>query len=151
MINADRFTPVDTTLIPTGELLPVKGTPMDFTKPMAIGSRINEQPLPGGGYDHNYVLNGKAGELALAARVTDPRSKRTMEVWTTEPGVQFYTGNFLDNLKGKDGVVYKKHSAFCLETQHYPDSPNHPNFPSITLEPGQTYSQVTVHKFYVSN
>src|SRR2546423_1386738 len=148
-INADRFTPVDTTLIPTGELLPVKGTPMDFTKPTPIGSRIHEEPLPGGGYDHNYVLNGKAGELALAARVTDPKSKRTMELWTTEPGVQFYTGNFLDNVKGKDGVVYKKHWAFCLETQHYPDTPNHPNFPSITLEPGQTYTQVTVHKFYV--
>jgi aldose 1-epimerase len=148
-INADRFTPVDTTLIPTGELLPVKGTPMDFTTPTAIGARINQQPLPGGGYDHNYVLNGKDGKLALAARVTDPKSKRTMEVWTTEPGVQFYTGNFLDNIKGKDGVVYKKHWGFCLETQHFPDSVNHPNFPSTILEPGQTYSQVTVHKFYV--
>lgn len=148
MINADRFTPVDTTLIPTGELLPVKGTPMDFTTPTAIGARINEKPLPGGGYDHNYVINGKGGELALAARVTDPKSKRTMEIWTTEPGVQFYTGNFLDNLTGKGGVVYKKHWGFCLETQHYPDTPNHPNFPSITLEPGQTYSQLTVHKFY---
>jgi aldose 1-epimerase len=148
MINADRFTPVDSTLIPTGEFLPVKGTPMDFTKPMAIGSRINEKPLPGGGYDHNYVLNGKAGQLALAARVTDPKSKRTMEIWTTEPGVQFYTGNFLDNVKGKDGVIYKKHWGFCLETQHFPDSVNHPNFPSVILQPGETYSQVTVHKFY---
>jgi aldose 1-epimerase len=149
MINADRFTPVDATLIPTGELLPVKGTAMDFTTPMAIGSRIKDKPAPDGGYDHNYVLNGKAGELALAARVIDPQTGRTMEIWTTEPGVQFYTGNFLDNVKGKNGVVYKKHGGFCLETQHFPDSPNHPNFPSITLEPGQTYSQVTVHKFYV--
>ncbi len=149
MINADRFTPVDATLIPTGELMPVKGTAMDFTKPMTIGSRINEKPVPDGGYDHNYVLNGKAGEMALAARATDPQTGRTMEIWTSEPGVQFYTGNFLGGVKGKGGIEYKKHGGFCLETQHFPDSVNHANFPTVILEPGQTYSQVTVHKFYV--
>jgi aldose 1-epimerase len=147
-INADRFTPVDSTLIPTGELAPVKGTAMDFTTPTAIGARINNQPLPGGGYDHNYVLNGKVGENKLAARATDPKSGRTMEVWTTEPGVQLYTSNFLDGVKGKNGVSYKKHWAFCLETQHYPDSVNHPSFPSVILQPGETYSTTTVHKFY---
>jgi aldose 1-epimerase len=147
-INADRFTPVDSTLIPTGEFAPVKGTSMDFTKPTAIGARINDQPLPGGGYDHNYVLNGKVGENKLAARVTDPQTGRTMEIWTTEPGIQFYTGNFLDNVKGKEGVTYQKHGGFCLETQHYPDSVNHPNFPTVILQPGETYSQVTIHKFY---
>jgi aldose 1-epimerase len=148
-INADRFTPVDSTLIPTGELAPVKGTGMDFTTPMTIGSRINQQPLPGGGYDHNYVLNGKLGENKLAARITDPQTGRTMEIWTTEPGIQFYTGNFLDGVKGKGGVSCQKNAGFCLEAQHYPDSVNHPNFPTVILQPGETYSQVTVHKFYV--
>src|SRR5204863_539540 len=132
-----------------GELAPVKGTAMDFTTPMAIGSRINQQPLPGGGYDHNYVLNGKVGENKLAARITDPQTGRTMEIWTTEPGIQFYTGNFLDGVKGKGGVSYQKNAGFCLEAQHYPDSVNHPNFPTVILQPGETYSQVTVHKFYV--
>jgi aldose 1-epimerase len=147
-INADRYTPVDPTLIPSGELAPVKGTTLDFTTAMAIGSRITQTPLSGGGYDHNYVLNGEVGKMKLAARVTDPQTGRTMEIHTTEPGVQLYTGNHLKDIQGKNGVTYQKHAGFCLETQHYPDSINKPNFPSVVLEPGQTYSQVTVHKFY---
>ena len=152
MINADRFTPVDKDLIPTGEIKPVKGTPMDFTRPMAIGSRIEQVP---GGYDHNYVLNSsppscfrkKAGGLALAASVYEPKTGRVMEIFTTEPGIQFYTGNFLDgSVKGK-GAVYNKHNGFCLETQHFPDSPNKPNFPSAVLKPGEKYTQLTVHRF----
>jgi aldose 1-epimerase len=142
IINADRFTPVDKDLIPTGEIKPVKGTPMDFTKPMAIGSRIKQ-----GGYDHNYVLNSSDGSLALAASVYEPKSGRVMEIFTTEPGIQFYTGNFLDgSVKGK-GAVYNKHNGFCLETQHFPDSPNKPNFPSVVLKPGEKYTQLTVYKF----
>ena len=151
MLDADRFTPVDSGLIPTGELKPVQGTPFDFRKPAAIGARIDaadEQIKMGGGYDHNWVLNGKAGTMHLAARVHDPSSGRTMEVTTTEPGVQFYTGNFLDgSIKGKGGQVYAKRSGFCLETQHFPDSPNKPSFPSTTLRPGATYSTTTVYKF----
>jgi len=152
MINADRFTPVDKDLIPTGEIKPVKGTPMDFTRPMAIGSRIEQVP---GGYDHNYVLNSsppscfrkKAGGLALAASVYEPKTGRVMEIFTTEPGIQFYTGNFLDgSVKGK-GAVYNKHNGFCLETQHFPDSPNKPDFPSAVLKPGEKYTQLTVHRF----
>jgi aldose 1-epimerase len=149
MIAADRFTPVDSGLIPTGKLAPVAGTPMDFTKPMTIGSRIDKVPLaPPGGYDHNYVLTSGGGTLALAARVTEPTTGRVMEVYTTEPGVQFYTGNFLDgSLTGKSGIAYAKHAAFCLETQHFPDSVNHPSFPSTILEPGQTYKTTTVYRF----
>lgn len=144
IINADRFTPVDKDLIPTGEIKPVKGTPMDFTKPMAIGSRIKQVQ---GGYDHNYVLNSSDGSLALAASVYEPKSGRVMEIFTTEPGIQFYTGNFLDgSVKGK-GAVYNKHNGFCLETQHFPDSPNKPNFPSVVLKPGEKYTQLTVHRF----
>jgi len=144
IINADRFTPVDKDLIPTGEIKPVKGTPMDFTKPMAIGSRIKQVQ---GGYDHNYVLNSSDGSLALAASVYEPKSGRVMEIFTTEPGIQFYTGNFLDgSVKGK-GAVYNKHNGFCLETQHFPDSPNKPNFPSVVLKPGEKYTQLTVYKF----
>jgi aldose 1-epimerase len=143
-IFADRFTPVDKTLIPTGEIKPVKGTPMDFTKPMAIGSRIKDVE---GGYDHNYVLNSSDGSLALAASVYEPKTGRVMEIYTTEPGIQFYSGNFLDgSLKGK-GAVYNKHAGFCLEAQHFPDSPNEPDFPSVVLRPGQKYTQLTVHKF----
>src|SRR5262249_17801990 len=141
MINADRFTPVDKGLIPTGELRSVKGTPMDFTQPTTIGARIDdsyEQLVLGGGYDHNYVLNSSNGSLALAARVYEPTTGRVMEVLTTQPGVQFYTGNFLDgSITGKGGRVYQKRSAFCLETQHFPDSPNHPEFPTTTLKPGE--------------
>jgi aldose 1-epimerase len=144
IINADRFTPVDKDLIPTGEIKPVKGTPWDFTKPMAIGSRIKQVE---GGYDHNYVLNSSDGSLALAASVYEPKSGRVMEIFTTEPGIQFYSGNFLDgSVKGK-GAVYNKHNGFCLETQHFPDSPNKPNFPSVVLRPGEKYTQLTVHKF----
>lgn len=144
MINADHFTPVDKTLIPTGEIKAVKGTPWDFTKPMAIGSRIKQVD---GGYDHNYVLNSSDGSLALAASVYESKSGRVMEIFTTEPGIQFYSGNFLDgSVKGK-GAVYNKHNGFCLETQHFPDSPNKPNFPSVVLKPGEKYTQLTVHKF----
>lgn len=143
-INADHFTPVDETQIPTGEVKAVKGTLMDFTKPMVIGSRIEQVQ---GGYDHNYVLNNSNGSLAPAASAYEPKSGRVMEIFTTEPGVQFYTGNFLDGtVKGK-GVVYNKHAGFCLETQHFPDSPNKPDFPSVVLRPGEKYAQLTVHKF----
>lgn len=151
MINADNFTPVDKGLITTGEILPVKGTPMDFTKPVAIGKGINadtEQIKFGGGYDHNWVLNKKAGKMGLVAEVYEPTSGRVMEVYTEEPGVQFYAGNFLDGtLVGKNGKVYPYRSGLCLETQHYPDSPNKPSFPSVTLSPGQTYKTSTVYKF----
>jgi aldose 1-epimerase len=146
MLNADRYLPVDETLIPLGELRSVKGTPMDFTASHTIGSRIAQVE---GGYDHCYVLNKKLGEdLSLAARVVEPGSGRVMEVYTTEPGIQLYSANSL-NLKRPDGVVYGKHAAFCLETQHFPDSPNQPHFPTTILRPGQTYKQLTVHKFSV--
>src|SRR5215467_4771396 len=152
MIEADKFTPVDAGLIPTGELRAVAGTPFDFRKPTAIGARFDasdEQIKLGGGYDHNFVLRRKLGEgLALAARVTEPTSGRIMEVWTTEPGVQFYTGNFLDgSAHGKGGVAYTKRAAFCLETQHFPDSPNQTKFPSVVLSPGARYHTTTVYKF----
>lgn len=152
MLNADRFTPVDEGLIPTGELRPVEGTPLDFRKPTPIGERINaetEQMRFGGGYDHNFVLNASEGRgLNLAARVHEPTTGRVMEVLTTEPGVQFYSGNFLDGtLTGKYGVVYKKRWGFCLETQHYPDSPNKPVFPSTVLRPGDAYATTTVYRF----
>ncbi|MGH2270916.1 aldose epimerase family protein [Anaerohalosphaeraceae bacterium U12dextr] len=152
MINADKFTPVDAGLIPTGELRPVKGTPMDFTKPSVIGARVNdadEQIKFGGGYDHNWVLNKKGGEMSLAATLYEPTSGRVMEVWTEEPGVQFYSGNFLNGtITGKGGVVYKQRWGMCLETQHFPDSPNKPHFPTTTLRPGELYQTKTVHKFY---
>ncbi len=153
-INADKITPVDEGLIPTGELQSVDGTPFDFRNPTAIGARIDaddQQIQFGGGYDHNFVLN-KEGEvkLSLAARVSEPTTGRVMEVYTTEPGLQFYTGNFLDgSVTGKYGRVYEKRNAFCLETQHFPDSPNKPEFPSTVLEPGQKYSTVTIYKFSV--
>ena len=144
MIAADHYTPVDAGLIPTGELAPVAGTPMDLTVPTAIGARIDQVA---GGYDHNYVLRG-GGELPLAARVREPASGRVMEIHTAEPGIQFYSGNFLDGtITGKGGVVYHKHQGFCLEAQHYPDSPNQPDFPSVVLRPGQTYRQTTGHRF----
>jgi aldose 1-epimerase len=147
-LPAERYTPVDATMIPTGEIQPVKGTPLDFTHPVAIGAHIAEMKGDPGGYDHNFVLNGGAGKLKLAARVFDPLSGRQMETWTTEPGVQFYSGNFLDGtLTGKRAVVYTKHSAFCLETQHYPDAANHPNFPSVILRPGAVYRTETIYKF----
>lgn len=146
-INADRYLPVDEGLIPLGELRPVKGTPMDFTRPEKIGARIAKVP---GGYDHCYVINQRhPGELTLAARAVDPGSGRTMEVYTTEPGVQLYTGNFLDGTKGIGGYTYPKHAAFCLETEHFPDSPNRPEYPSTILLPGQVYRHTTIHKFGV--
>lgn len=145
-IPADRYTVVDDKLIPTGELKPVKGTPFDFTSPHAIGERIAQVP---GGYDHNWALNQATGQHS-AATVYEPTTGRTMEVTTDEPGVQFYTGNFLDgSLKGKDGVVYGKHAGFCLETQHFPDSPNQPKFPSTILKPGETYHTTTSYTFGV--
>jgi aldose 1-epimerase len=152
-IPASRFTPVDSGLIPTGELKPVAGTPFDFTKPTAIGARIeqnDEQLKLGKGYDHNFILDRTAGGLSLAARVDEPTTGRVMEVETTEPAVQFYTGNFLDGtLKGKGGHTYPQRAALCLETQHYPDSPNKPSFPSTELKPGQTYKTTTVYRFSV--
>ncbi len=148
VIAADHFTPKDDNSIPTGEIKPVRGTPMDFTQPHAVGSRFNdlkEKPL---GYDHNFVLNGGGKSLAVAARVFEPKSGRVLELFTTEPGVQLYTANYLDgSLTGKRGQVYRQHSGLCLETQHFPDSVNHPEFPSIILRPGHTYRQTTVHKF----
>lgn len=153
MITADRYTPVNDTLIPTGELAAVEGTPFDFRKPTAIGDRINDahpQIKNGLGYDHNWVLNGTAGDLRLAARVVEPTSGRTLEVATTEPGIQFYSGNFLDgSITGKGGAKYAHRTGFCLETQHFPDSPNQPAFPSTILRPGQEYRTRTVFTFGV--
>ena len=153
MLNAKKFTPVDESLIPTGEMPTVAGTPFDFTTPKAIGRDIgqqNEQLVFGLGYDHNWILDtdGKEGELSLAAQVHEPSSGRVMEIYTTEPGIQFYCGNFLDGrLKGKSGKPYVHRGGFCLETQHFPDSPNQPNFPSTILKPGETYDSKTVFKF----
>jgi aldose 1-epimerase len=150
-LNADAFTPVDDTLIPTGELRPVAGTPFDFREPRAIGARINEadpQLKRGHGYDHNWVLNKPADALGLAARVSDATSGRVMEVFTTEPGIQFYTGNFLDgSLTGKGGWVYQRRNGLCLEPQHFPDSPNRPEFPSTVLKAGQTRGSAIVYRF----
>lgn len=150
-IDADRFTPVDEGLIPTGELRSVRGTPMDFTKPEVIGARINapyEQLKKGGGYDHNWVLNKVAGTFGLAARAYEKTSGRVMEVLTTEPGIQFYSGNFLDGtLTGKGGKKYGHRFGFCLETQHFPDSPNKPQFPSTALNPGSVYKTSTIYRF----
>ena len=152
MINADRFTPVDKNLIPLGELRPVKNTPFDFGQPMAIGARINqsdEQMVLGKGYDHNFVIRQTGKNPELAARVHEAESGRIMEVYTTEPGVQFYSGNFLDGVAGKNGHVYKQRFGFCLETQHFPDSPNQPAFPSTILRPGKTYRSRTMYRFSV--
>jgi len=153
-LEADAFTPVDATLIPTGELRPVAGTPFDFRKPVAIGARIDaadEQMKFGRGYDHNFVVRGSPGTLRLAARVVDKKSGRELEMFTTEPGVQFYTGNFLDGKTlGKAGKPYLKRGALCLEAQHYPDSPNQPAFPSAVLRPGQVYRQTTVYRLSVA-
>ncbi len=150
-INANRFVPTDAGSIPTGELKRVAGTPFDFLKAMAIGARINqddEQLKLGNGYDHTWVINGRAGMMRLAATAYETNSGRFMEVWTTEPGVQFYTGNFLDGtLTGKSGKVYARRNGFCFETQHYPDSPNQPSFPTTTLKKGQTLKSSTIYKF----
>lgn len=154
MLNAHQYTPVDAGLIPTGALTPVDGTPFDFRTPTAIGARINgtdPQLVYGKGYDHNWVLSRSGAGLQLAARVTEPTSGRTMEIHTTEPGIQFYAGNFLDGtLRGKGGQTYAHRSGFCLETQHYPDSPNQSAFPSTTLRPGATYTSQTVFTFGVA-
>jgi aldose 1-epimerase len=151
MLHADKFTPIDNTLIPTGELRSVKGTPMDFTQLTAIGAGMNEayeQIQLGGGYDHNWVLNEHGESPILAARVYEPASGRMMDVSTTEPSIQFYTGNFLDGTNiGKSGKVYQRRYGFCLETQHFPDSPNKPDFPSTVLRPGETYTTTTIYKF----
>ena len=148
LILADHYTPSDAELIPTGEIASVKGTPLDFTQPAALGARIEALKPSPGGYDHNYVLNRRGTNLDLAARAFDPKSGRVLEVSTTEPGVQLYTANFLDGrLTGVGGVAYGRHSGFCLETQHYPDSPNKPNFPSTVLRPGQAFQSTTVFKF----
>jgi len=152
-IPADRFTPVDSTLIPTGQLRPVEGTPFDFRKGTAIGARIgqdDEQLKFGGGYDHNWVINKPLGQLGLMASVYEPTSGRVMEVWSTEPGLQFYSGNFLDGKnKGKGGWTYQYRNGFCMEPQHYPDSPNHPDFPSVVLKPGQVFRNTIIYKFSV--
>jgi aldose 1-epimerase len=151
MINADKYTPVDDTLIPTGQLAPVDGTPFDFRNETAIGARIdqkNEQLARGKGYDHNWVLNRTGAGLEHAAHVVEPITGRTLAITTTEPGIQFYSGNFLDGtITGKGGKVYVHRGGFCLETQHYPDSPNQPSFPSTTLKPGETYRSETVFRF----
>jgi aldose 1-epimerase len=151
MINADRFTPVDASLIPTGELRSVEGTPMDFRTAKPIGRDIgqdDEQLRLGKGYDHNWVLNDADGSLALAARVFEPTTGRVMEVHTTEPGIQFYSGNFLDGSNvGKRGKVYNHRYGLCLETQHFPDSPNKPNFPSAIVRPRDRYTSTTVYRF----
>jgi aldose 1-epimerase len=150
-INADKSTPVDSTLITTGEIKDVAGTPFDFRKPTTIGARINDPDTVlqyGPGYDHNWVINKPLGQLGLQARVTEPNSGRVMEVISDQPGLQFYAGNFLDGtITGKGGAVYQRRTGFCMEPQHYPDSPNKPNFPSVVLRPGQTYKCVVIYKF----
>ncbi|MFY9905107.1 MAG: aldose epimerase family protein [Terriglobales bacterium] len=152
-LNASRFTPVDGELIPTGELKRVESTPFDFRKATAVGARINdgdEQLHLGHGYDHNWVLDSGGGKLVEAAEVYDPSSGRVLKVMTDQPGIQFYSGNFLDgSIKGKGGKPYEQHAALCLETQHFPDSPNHPDFPTTELKPGQRYHTVTIYRFSV--
>jgi aldose 1-epimerase len=144
-IFASRFTPVNDTLIPTGKILSVKNTPMDFLKSKKIGAELDKVK---GGYDHNFVIDRKDSSLVIAASAYDPGSGRIMEVWTTQPGIQFYTGNFLNgSLSGKDGKKVVQHGAFCLETQHFPDAPNQPAFPNAILLPGQTFHQLTIYKF----
>jgi aldose 1-epimerase len=148
MLSADFYTPADTNRIPTGEVKPVRGTPMDFVHPKAIGRDLGQLGTEPPGYDCNYVINRAGKGLALTARAYEPTTGRLMEVHTTQPGVQFYTGNFLDGtLKGKGGINYQRHAGFCLETQHYPDSVNRPSFPSTTLRPAQTFRQTTVFRF----
>jgi aldose 1-epimerase len=149
-IDADAFTPADATQIPTGEIRPVAGTPLDFRRPIAIGARINDpydQLHTASGYDHNYVLNHKPGVLAKFSEVADAQSGRVMEAYTTEPGVQLYTANHLNGLTGKGGVAYGKYAGVCLEAQHFPDAPHHPNFPSIVVRAGDHYRQITTYRF----
>ena len=152
MINAAKYTPSDDTSIPFGDIVEVADTPMDFTTAKAIGKDIDsdcDQLKWGHGYDHNYVINKPEGELGLVATTFDATTGRMMETFTTEPGVQFYSANWLGGIKGKGGVAYENRTAFCLETQHFPDSPNKPDFPTVEINPGETYSQVTVYKFSV--
>ena len=153
-INADNFTPVDSTFMTTGEILTVKGTPMDFTTPKTVGKEINNydyaQLKNGNGYDHNWVLNTAGDVSKLAAKVVSPASGVSLEVYTNEPGIQVYTGNFLDGkVKGKRGITYNQRTGICLETQHYPDSPNKPQWPSVMLEPGKVYQSTCIYKFGV--
>jgi len=154
-INADNFTPVDNTYMTTGEIVTVKGTPMDFTTPKAVGTDITKtdyaQIKNGNGYDHNWVLNTAGDVTKQAAKVSSPISGITLEVYTNEPGIQVYTGNFLDGtVKGKKVIVYKQRTGICLETQHYPDSPNKPQWPSVILEPGKVYKSTCIYKFGVN-
>lgn len=153
-VNADTYTPVDNTFMTTGEIVPVKDTPMDFTTPKAVGQDIAnfdfDQLKNGNGYDHNWILNTQGDITRIAAKLTSPVSGITLEVYTNEPGIQVYTGNFLDGtVKGKKGIVYNQRASVCLETQHYPDSPNKPEWPSVVLEPGQTYNSECIFKFSV--
>ncbi len=151
-INSDKFTPTDSGSIPTGNLSEVKNTPFDFNQSTAIGARIdqeNEQLKFGQGYDHNWILRKNAGELSVAAKMFEPISGRVLEILTTEPGIQFYSGNFLENVKGLNGKIYQKREGFCLEAQHLPDSPNNLNFPATVLRKGQTYKQTTIYRFSV--
>ncbi len=150
-INASRYTPVDEGLIPTGELANVEGTPFDFRKPTVIGDRIEELGGDPVGYDHNYVIDGTAGEKTLAAKILDPKSGRSLQVTTTEPGVQFYSGNFLDGTLSSKGLSYEQYSGMCLETQHFPDSPNQPDFPTTVLRPGEKFISQTILKFGVED
>ncbi len=151
MIAADKYTPSDRTLIPTGKIEPVAGTPFDFTKPTIIGSRFKELKSDPVGYDTNYVLNARGDVKKLAVRARDPKSGRVLEMFTTEPGVQLYTTNSLTSQKGKDGATYRQYAAFCLEAQHFPDAVHHESFPSIVLKPGDTYRQTTIYKFSVAD
>ena len=152
MLAADHFLPVDEGLIPTGELRPVKETPFDFTRPTRIGARVNaddQQLKYGNGYDHCWALRNQTGKVALAATLYDPSTGRAMDILTDQPGIQFYGGNFLDGtVEGKDHIKYQFRTGLCLETQHYPDSPNKPEFPSVVLRPGQTYTHTMIHRFY---
>lgn len=155
-INADFYVPIDENSIPTGEILKVKGTPFDFTTPHRVGDHLtdfsDEQIKNGTGYDHCFVLNKhEPGELTFAAKIVEPKSGRSMEVYTTEPGVQFYSDNWADGYKGQHGATFGKHSALCFEAQHFPDSPNRAYFPSVVLKPGQVYTQKTIYKFGVEN
>ena len=148
MLNADRYTLVDASLIPTGEIASVISTALDFTRPRRIGDRIAEVPGVANGYDHNFVLNGRRDTPALAARVEEPGSGRILEIWTTEPGMQFFTGNRFDgSFPGVGGAVYQRHAGFALEPQHFPDSINHPEFPSVVLRPGETFTSTTIYRF----
>jgi aldose 1-epimerase len=147
-LNADHYLPTDDDRIPTGEIKSVHHTPMDFTRPIKIGARIDQ--IKGGGYNHCYVLNKEGDPLGLAARVHEPKSGRLIEIYTTEPGIQFYTGHFLYNYKGAGGILFNKYDGFCLEAQHFPNSVNQPRFPSTILRPGEIYRQTTIHKFFTA-